>query len=264
MMTGTETQPRQTVLYAQNVRKSYGTRSSVQPVLKGIDLRVAEGEFVGIMGPSGSGKTTLLNVLATIDRATEGMIRIADADISNMKDAELSAFRRQRLGFIFQDYNLLDTLTVKENILLPISLSKMNKRAAEREFDAIADILGIKELAHKYPHEISGGQKQRTSAGRALIHQPSMVFADEPTGALDSKSAASLLGTLEELNRKRRVTIVMVTHDPVASSYCSRVVFLKDGQIYSELYRGDKTRPLFFKEIMDVQAVLGGDNVDAV
>lgn len=263
-MTGTETQTRQTVLHAKNVRKSYGTRNSVQHVLKGIDLRVTEGEFVGIMGPSGSGKTTLLNVLATIDRATEGAIRIADADISKMKDAELSAFRRQKLGFIFQDYNLLDTLTVKENILLPISLSKMNKQEAEREFYAIADILGIKELAHKYPHEISGGQKQRTSAGRALIHQPSMVFADEPTGALDSKSASSLLGTLEELNRKRQVTIVMVTHDPVASSYCSRVVFLKDGQIYSELYRGDKTRPSFFKEIMDVQAVLGGDNIDAV
>lgn len=253
-----------TVLHAQNVRKTYGSKGSAQQVLKGIDLRVLEGEFVGIMGPSGSGKTTLLNVLATIDRATEGTIRIDDADVSTMKDAELSAFRRQKLGFIFQDYNLLDTLTVKENILLPISLSKMDKRMAEEEFNIIADILGIKELAHKYPHEISGGQKQRTSAGRALIHRPSMVFADEPTGALDSKSASSLLGTMEDLNRKRDVTIVMVTHDPVASSYCSRVVFLKDGQIYSELYRGDKTRPSFFKEIMDVQAVLGGDNVDVI
>ncbi len=160
-----------TVLHAQNVRKTYGSKGSAQQVLKGIDLRVLEGEFVGIMGPSGSGKTTLLNVLATIDRATEGTIRIDDADVSKMKDAELSAFRRQKLGFIFQDYNLLDTLTVKENILLPISLSKMDKRMAEEEFNIIADILGIKELAHKYPHEISGGQKQRTSAYRALIHQ---------------------------------------------------------------------------------------------
>lgn len=253
-----------TVLHAQNVRKSYGTRGNIQQVLKGINLRVVEGEFVGIMGPSGSGKTTLLNVLATIDHATEGAILIEKADISKMKDAELSAFRRNKLGFIFQDYNLLDTLTVKENILLPISLEKVNKREAEEQFQGIAGILGIAEIANKYPHDISGGQKQRTSAARALINRPSMVFADEPTGALDSKSASSLLGTIEALNQKQGVTIMMVTHDPVASSYCSRVVFLKDGMIYSELYRGDKTRQAFFKDIMNVQAVLGGDHVDAL
>jgi bacitracin transport system ATP-binding protein len=253
-----------TVLHAKNIRKSYGTRGNVQQVLKGIDLRVMEGEFVGIMGASGAGKTTLLNVLATIDRTTEGSILIGDADISKMKDRELSAFRRDKLGFIFQDYNLLDTLTVKENILLPVSLGKMKKRVAEDQFKSIADILGIKELADKYPHEISGGQKQRTSAARALINKPSMVFADEPTGALDSKSASSLLGTLEDVNKQRGVTIMMVTHDPVASSYCSRVVFLKDGNIYSELYRGDKTRQAFFQEILKVQGVLGGDSVDAL
>ena len=216
------------------------------------------------MGSSGAGKTTLLNVLATIDRATEGAILIGGSDISKMKDAELSAFRRDKLGFIFQDYNLLDTLTVKENILLPVSLGKMKKRVAEAEFNAIADIFGIKDLAHKYPHEISGGQKQRTSAARALINKPSMVFADEPTGALDSKSASSLLGTMEDVNKKRGVTIMMVTHDPVASSYCSRVVFLKDGNIYSELYRGDKTRQAFFQDILNVQGVLGGDSVDTI
>ncbi|WP_432363400.1 ABC transporter ATP-binding protein [Sporosarcina sp. UB5] len=253
-----------TVLHAQNVRKSFGTRGNVQEVLKGIDLRVMEGEFVGIMGASGAGKTTLLNVLATIDRTTEGSILIEGTDISKMKDRELSAFRRDKLGFIFQDYNLLDTLTVKENILLPVSLGKMKKRVAEDQFNTIADILGIKELADKYPHEISGGQKQRTSAARALINKPSMVFADEPTGALDSKSASSLLGTLEEVNKQRGVTIMMVTHDPVASSYCSRVVFLKDGNIYSELYRGDKTRQAFFQEILNVQGILGGDSVDAL
>ncbi|MEK4405938.1 ABC transporter ATP-binding protein [Sporosarcina sp. FSL K6-6792] len=255
---------KKTVLHAQNIRKSYGSRSNVQQVLKGIELRVHEGEFVGIMGSSGAGKTTLLNVLATIDRTTEGSILIGDSDISKMKDRELSAFRREKLGFIFQDYNLLDTLTVKENILLPVSLGKMNKKEAEAEFTAIADILGIKDLAHKYPHEISGGQKQRTSAARALINRPSMVFADEPTGALDSKSASSLLGTLEDVNKKRDVTIMMVTHDPLASSYCSRVVFLKDGTIYSELYRGDKTRQVFFQEILKVQGVLGGDSVDTI
>lgn len=253
-----------TVLHAQNVRKSFGTRGNVVQVLKGIDLRVMEGEFVGIMGASGAGKTTLLNVLATIDRTTEGSILIGESDISKMKDRELSAFRRDQLGFIFQDYNLLDTLTVKENILLPVSLGKMKKRVAEDQFKTIADLLGIKELADKYPHEISGGQKQRTSAARALINKPSLVFADEPTGALDSKSASSLLGTLEDVNKKRGVTIMMVTHDPVASSYCNRVVFLKDGTIYSELYRGDKTRQAFFQEILKVQGVLGGDSVDAL
>ncbi len=253
-----------TVLHAQNVRKSYGTRGNVQQVLKGIDLRVNKGEFVGIMGPSGAGKTTLLNVLATIDRASAGAILIDGDDISKMKDAKLSAFRRDKLGFIFQDYNLLDTLTVKENILLPISLGKVKKKEAEQRFTEIATILGIEEIAHKYPHEISGGQKQRTSAARALINEPSMVFADEPTGALDSKSASSLLNTMEDVNKQRGVTIMMVTHDAVASSYCSRVVFLKDGTIYSELYRGDKTRQAFFQDILKVQGVLGGDNVDAL
>lgn len=252
----------ETVLQARNVHKTFGTKGNAQHVLKGIDLRVTRSEFIGIMGPSGSGKTTLLNVLATIDHTTDGTVLIDDADISKLSNTALSAFRRNKLGFIFQDYNLLDTLTVKENILLPISLSKMSKRKAESEFTAIADVFDIKALSHKYPHEISGGQKQRTAAGRALIHQPSIVFADEPTGALDSKSASSLLDVMEKVNQQRGVTVVMVTHDPVASSYCSRVVFLKDGKIYSKLYRGDKTRHAFFNEIMDVQAVLGGDHVD--
>jgi len=253
-----------TVLHARNVHKTYGAKGEVQHVLKGIDLRVLRREFVGIMGPSGSGKTTLLNVLATIDQASDGTILIDNEDISTMSNTALSAFRRNKLGFIFQDYNLLDTLTVKENILLPLSLGKISKREAESEYTAITDVLGIKELSQKYPYEISGGQKQRTAAGRALIHQPSIVFADEPTGALDSKSASSLLSVMEEINRKRMVTIIMVTHDPVASSYCNRVVFLKDGKIYSELYRGDKSRQSFFKEIIDVQAVLGGDHIDSV
>ncbi|TSB47949.1 ABC transporter ATP-binding protein [Alkalicoccobacillus porphyridii] len=248
------------VLIAEGVRKSYGSKGNAQQVLKGIDLRVAEGEFVGIMGPSGSGKTTLLNTLATIDHATDGQIFINEHEISKMKDHQLSRIRRQHLGFIFQDYNLLDTLTVKENILLPVSLTNISKDQAETEFDAISELLGIKELANKYPSEISGGQKQRTSAARALIHSPSLVFADEPTGALDSKAASNLLGNLHEINQTRQVTIVMVTHDPMASSYCSRVIFLKDGRIFSELYRGEKTRETFFKDILDMQAVLGGGN----
>jgi bacitracin transport system ATP-binding protein len=248
----------QTVLLAEGVRKSFGTKGSAQQVLKGIDLRVLEGEFVGIMGPSGSGKTTLLNTLATIDRATEGQIFINGHELSKMKDRQLSTIRRRYLGFIFQDYNLLDTLTVKENILLPVSLTKISKEQAEKEFQAIAGLLGISDLADKYPTEISGGQKQRTSAARALIHSPSLVFADEPTGALDSKAASNLLENLHEINQVRQVTIVMVTHDPLASSYCNRVIFLKDGQTFSELYRGEKTREAFFKDILDMQAVLGG------
>ncbi|WJY27602.1 MULTISPECIES: ABC transporter ATP-binding protein [Sporosarcina] len=253
-----------TMLQAESLRKSFGVRKQVQQVLKGIDLRVMEGEFVGIMGPSGAGKTTLLNVLATIDRPTEGAITIDSAPVSSMNDRKLAQFRRDQLGFIFQDYNLLDTLTVKENILLPISVGKVKRAAAEEQFKSIARILGILDLADKYPFEISGGQKQRTSAARALINEPSIVFADEPTGALDSKSAASLLGTLEQVNRERKVTIMMVTHDPAASSYCSRVVFLKDGKVYSELYRGDRTRQQFFQEILKVQGILGGDTVDAL
>ncbi|MFB4160975.1 ABC transporter ATP-binding protein [Geomicrobium sp. JSM 1781026] len=247
-----------TVLNAEGVSKSYGQKGNAQEVLQGINLRVIEGEFVGIMGPSGSGKTTLLNTLATIDRATDGQIFINEHEISKMKDRQLSSIRRQHLGFIFQDYNLLDTLTVKENILLPVSLTKKSKNQAETEFHAISGILGITELANKYPSEISGGQKQRTSAARALIHSPSLVFADEPTGALDSKAASNLLENLDEINQTRQVTIVMVTHDPLASSYCNRVVFLKDGRIFSELYRGEKTRESLFKDILDMQAVLGG------
>lgn len=252
------------VLNATDIKKSFGTRGHVQEVLKGIDLKVTAGEFVGIMGPSGAGKTTMLNVLATIDRPTSGAVHIDGSDVSTMKDAQLSAFRRDKLGFIFQDYNLLDTLTVKENILLPISLGKIDKQEAQARFEEMATTLGIKELENKYPHEISGGQKQRTSAARALIHQPSMVFADEPTGALDSKSASSLLGTIRQVNEERGVTIMMVTHDPMAASYCKRVVFLKDGKMYTELYRGDKTRQAFFQDILKVQGVLGGDSVDSI
>lgn len=249
-----------TVLIAEELRKSYGLKGNAQQVLKGIDFRVIEGEFVGIMGPSGSGKTTLLNTLATIDRPTDGQIFIKEHEISKMKDSQLSSIRRKHLGFIFQDYNLLDTLMVKENILLPVSLTKISRNQAENEFNNIAEILNIKKLANKYPSEISGGEKQRTSAARALIHSPSIVFADEPTGALDSKAASNLLENLHEINQERKVTIVMVTHDPLASSYCKRVIFLKDGRIFSELYKGERNRETFFKDILDMQAVLGGGN----
>ncbi|ETT88672.1 ABC transporter ATP-binding protein [Viridibacillus sp. FSL R5-0477] len=250
------------ILKARKVKKVYGRKLTAQEVLKGIDIEVNEGEFVGIMGPSGSGKTTLLNVLCSIDNATEGVIEIDGNDLRKMKEKELSKFRREQLGFIFQDYNLLDTLTVKENILLPLSISKVSKSEAESRFNTLTDLLDIRELANKYPNEISGGQKQRTSAARALISNPSIVFGDEPTGALDSKSATALLENLATINEKQRVTIMMVTHDPVAASFCSRVLFLKDGQLYTELYKGEKNRKMFFQEIMNTQGVLGGDGYD--
>ncbi|MGG4489378.1 ABC transporter ATP-binding protein [Metabacillus idriensis] len=246
------------ILEASKLHKSYGNKFNKQEVLKGIDLSIQEGEFVSIMGASGSGKTTLLNVLSSIDKVSGGTIQIEKKEMTGMKEKELAEFRKHHLGFIFQDYNLLDTLTVKENILLPLSISKVPKKEADQKFQTLANELGISELKDKYPNEISGGQKQRTSAARAFIHEPSIIFADEPTGALDSKSAADLLNKLTELNKKRRATIVMVTHDPAAASYCSRVIFIKDGQIYTQLNKGGQTRQEFFKDIMKTQGVLGG------
>jgi bacitracin transport system ATP-binding protein len=247
-----------TILEAVKLHKSYGNKFNKQDVLKGIDIRITKGEFVGIMGPSGSGKTTLLNVLSSIDKASEGSIKIENNEMTRMKDKQLAEFRKNHLGFIFQDYNLLDTLTVKENILLPLSITKTPKREAEMKFTALAEQLGIEELKDKYPNEISGGQKQRTSAARAFIHEPSIIFADEPTGALDSKSASDLLNKLGGLNSQLKSTIVMVTHDPVAASYCSRVIFIKDGRVYTQLNKGDQSRQAFFKDVMKTQGVLGG------
>lgn len=199
------------------------------------------------MGPSGSGKTTLLNVLSSIDKVSAGTIKLNETEITSMKEKQLAEFRKRHLGFIFQDYNLLDTLTVKENILLPLSITKMSKKEADLRFAETAEELGIYDLRHKYPSEISGGQKQRTSAARAVIHEPGIIFADEPTGALDSKAATDLLNKLSRLNQKRRATIVMVTHDPVAASYSGRVVFIKDGRVYTQLNKGGQDRPDFFR-----------------
>lgn len=251
------------VLVGKKIRKVYGKKQAAQEVLKGIDIEVSKGEFVGIMGPSGSGKTTLLNVLCSIDFPTEGIVEINGQNLMKMKEKALANFRREQLGFIFQDYNLLDTLTVKENILLPLSISKLSKAVSESRLNEIVNILGIKDILNKYPNEISGGQKQRTSAARALITQPTLVFADEPTGALDSKSATALLSNLEDINKQKEATIMMVTHDAVAASFCTRVLFLKDGAIYTELYKGDKTRSEFFQQILSTQSVLGGDGYDA-
>ncbi|WP_053217843.1 ABC transporter ATP-binding protein [Virgibacillus senegalensis] len=246
------------VLEATKIYKSYGNKFTKQEVLTGIDIAIETGEFVTIMGASGSGKTTLLNVLSSIDRVSHGTIKINGEEITGRKDKQLAEFRKHHLGFIFQEYNLLDTLTVKENILLPLSISNVSKQEAKKRFKAVADELGIADIQDKYPNEISGGQKQRTSAARAFIHEPSIIFADEPTGALDSKSASDLLSKMSDLNEKRKATIVMVSHDPVAASYSSRVIFIKDGSIYTQLNKGDQTRQTFLKDIMKTQGVLGG------
>ena len=246
------------ILEAHKIHKSFGSKFNKQEVLKGIDISIRKGEFVGIMGPSGSGKTTLLNVLSSIDKASKGTIMINDTEMTAMKDRKLAEFRKHHLGFIFQEYNLLDTLTVKENILLPLSISSLDKKEAIKKFNEVAIDLNILELQDKYPAELSGGQKQRTSAARAFIHEPSIIFADEPTGALDSKSASDLLNKLSQLNQKRNATIAIVTHDPVAASYCNRVIFIQDGQIYTQLTKGQENRESFFKSIIKTQEILGG------
>ncbi|MDR7237601.1 ABC transporter ATP-binding protein [Neobacillus drentensis] len=246
------------ILEATKIHKSYGNKFNKQEVLKGLDMTIKKGEFVSIMGASGSGKTTLLNVLSSIDKVSNGTILIEGKEMTGMKENQLAEFRKNHLGFIFQEYNLLDTLTVKENILLPLSITNTSKKAADQKFMTLAKELGIYDLKDKYPNEISGGQKQRTSAARAFIHEPSIIFADEPTGALDSKSASDLLNKLSDLNQKRNATILMVTHDPVAASYCDRVIFIKDGQIYTQLTKGEESRQSFFNGIMKTQGVLGG------
>lgn len=252
------------VVETKQIKKAYGTKGNIFQVLHGIDLTVHEGEFVGIMGPSGSGKTTLLNILATIDQPSSGDVVIDGESILKMDEEQLSTFRRNKLGFIFQDYNLLDTLTVKENILLPLALAKMKLEELERRVEQIADKFGICPILDKYPYQISGGQKQRTAAARSIVANPSLILADEPTGALDSRSATDLLESLKEMNMKDKATILMVTHDAFAASYCTRVMFIKDGRIFTELVKGDISRREFFRKILDVLNVLGGSVSDVV
>ncbi|OOC61261.1 ABC transporter ATP-binding protein [Paenibacillus ihbetae] len=252
------------IVKIHQLQKSYGAKGNVMPVLHGIDMTVQEGEFVGIMGPSGSGKTTLLNIVSTIDEPTSGDIVIDGEPVLQMNEAQLSEFRRTKLGFIFQDYHLLDTLTVKENIVLPLALARMNVAETEQRVAAIGERFGIGHIMDKYPYQISGGQKQRTAASRAIVTDPRLILADEPTGALDSRAAADLLEAMKDLNEQDSVTILMVTHDAYAASYCSRVLFIKDGGIFAELVKGSMARKEFFKKILDVLNVLGGDANDAV
>lgn len=240
-----------------NVEKYYGNKGSTTKALNRVSFSVSEGEFTGIMGTSGSGKTTLLNMLATIDRVSAGHIFFDKEDITQFDEDRLAKFRKENLGFIFQDFNLLDTLTLEENITLALSLqeNKTKRNAAE----VMMKQLGIYEFRDKFPYEVSGGQKQRCACARALITDAKLILADEPTGALDSKSSAMLLETMEKMNKEMDATILMVTHDAFSASYCNRILFLNDGEVFQELYKGEQTRREFLNVILDVLAVIGGD-----
>lgn len=252
------------VLEVKNIEKYYGNKSSLTKAIDNISFTVEEGEFVGIMGASGSGKTTLLNCISTIDRVTAGKIIINNKDITKLKGNHLNKFRREQLGFIFQDFNLLDTLTAYENIALALTIQKVNAKEIEQRVKDIAQKLEITDILAKYPYQISGGQKQRVASARAIITNPKLVLADEPTGALDSKSARQLLESFEYLNTKLNTTILMVTHDAFTASYASRIIFIKDGKIFNELIKGEDTRKQFFEKIIEVQTLLGGELGDVI
>jgi putative ABC transport system ATP-binding protein len=243
-----------TVIQTKQLTKSYGKT----PVLRNIDLTIQSGEFTAVMGPSGSGKSTLMNVLSTIDRFSGGEVWLEGQSLLDLNKNALRRFRQEKMGFIFQDYNLLDTLTVKENILLPLSLRKVAAADMESRLRPVVQALHIEEVLNRYPSEISGGQKQRTACARAIITKPAIVFADEPTGALDSRSATQLLEELVNLNQSFETSILMVTHDIYAASYCKRVIFLRDGAIVNELYAGDQSQKAFYDRILETQSLLGG------
>ena len=251
------------ILSVQKVQKYYGNKASLTRALDVISFDVEQGEFLAIMGASGSGKTTLLNCISTIDKVTAGHIFVAGKDITGLKGKELNRFRRQELGFIFQDFNLLDTLTAYENIALALSIQKTPVREMDERIRQAAEELGIGDVLNKYPYQMSGGQKQRVASARAIITNPKLILADEPTGALDSKSARLLLERFGYLNHMLGATILMVTHDAFTASYASRVIFIKDGRLFSEIQRGNQTRKEFFDKIIEVVTLLGGDLNDA-
>lgn len=246
-----------TIIKVQGLKKEYGLRGVRFPALNGVDLDVRKGEFLGIMGPSGSGKTTLLNLISTIDKPTSGNIIFENVDFSRIKNREMARFRRDKIGFIFQEFNLLDNMTVMDNIALPLALNKNDHKFIVSRVKELAAFFGIEEHLSKYPYQLSGGQKQRTAVARALITSPLVIFADEPTGALDSRSSAELLECFVNLNRKYGTTIVMVTHDAFAASYCDRIVFLKDGIIHAKLDRSGNRKD-FFRSILDMVGAMGG------
>lgn len=252
----------ESILNVKNVEKYYGNKENITKALDNISFSIDKGEFIGIMGPSGSGKTTLLNCISTIDKVTTGSIEIDREDITRLKGKKLDRFRMNKLGFIFQDFNLLDTLTAYENISLALTIGGMRGKEIRPLIEKSAENLGISEVLDKYPYEMSGGQKQRVAAARAIVTNPSLILADEPTGALDSKSSKMLLNSIEKLNKELEATILMVTHDAFTASYAHRILFIKDGKIFNELVRGNDSRKEFFNKIIEVVTLLGGDTSD--
>ena len=247
------------ILEVKNVEKYYGNNGNVVKAIDDMSFEVLKGEFVGIMGPSGSGKTTLLNTISTIDEVSAGHILIEGNDLTKVDQKKIAKFRRENLGFVFQDFNLLDTLTIHENIALALTINRHKKSEIDNRVKQIAVELGIEDILKKYPYEVSGGQKQRCACARALITNPKLILADEPTGALDSRSAQMLIEMISQLNKALGATILMVTHDSFTASYCNRILFINDGKIFTELIKGDYNRKQFFNQILDVVALLGGD-----
>lgn len=252
----------QPVLRLEHLEKYYGNKGNLVKALDDISFAVEEGDFIGIMGASGSGKTTLLNCISTIDTVSGGHAYLNGTDITEIRERELARFRRENLGFIFQDFNLLNTLTIRENIALAMTVNNHSPQTIEAAVRSIAGRLEINDILDRYPYEVSGGQKQRCACARAVINHPKLILADEPTGALDSKSAQTLLATLQKMNTEMNAVILMVTHDAFSASYAKRILFLRDGKIFNELVRGEKARKEFFNEILDVMSLLGGDLSD--
>lgn len=242
-----------------DIEKYYGTDKTVTKAVDRVSFAVEQGEFIGVMGASGSGKTTLLNMLSAIDRVTAGHIFYEDTDITELSEDQIARFRKDNLGFVFQEYNLLDPLTLEENIMLAMSLRKEKKSVIEKECREMLRLLGIEEVKDQFPYQVSGGQKQRCACARALVNHPKLILADEPTGALDSRAAQTLLETFTRMNQEQKATIFMVTHDAFSASYCGRILFLKDGKIFHELIRGEKPRRAFLNEILDVLSLTGGE-----
>lgn len=247
------------ILKIKSVEKYYGSKGNIVKAIDDISFDVREGEFIGVMGPSGSGKTTLLNTIATIDEVSSGHIYLDNQDLTEITPKNIAKFRRENLGFIFQDFNLLDTLTIHENIALALTINRTKKTEIDEKVLKVAKELGIEDLLSKYPYEVSGGQKQRTACARALVTNPKIILADEPTGALDSRSAQMLIEMISNMSKDLGATILMVTHDSFTASYCDRILFIKDGKIFTELIKGKNTRKQFFNQILDVVALLGGD-----
>lgn len=252
------------MLQVKNIEKYYGSKNNVTKALDRVSFDVAKGEFIAIMGASGSGKTTLLNCISTIDTVSAGDILLDGENIAELPAGELARFRRERLGFVFQDFNLLDNLTIEENIGLALSLNHSDPRAVRSQVKTAAQKLGIEDILEKFPYQVSGGQKQRAACARAMVAGQSLLLADEPTGALDSKASKNLLEIMTRMNEDMSATILMVTHDAYSASYAKRILFLKDGRMFNELLRGERTRSDFYHEILDVLALLGGDISDVI